>query len=348
MRPPAEVIEVRDGAVTGWLVIDTSVDGLSFGGFRMTPTVTRAETVELARCMTWKLAGHGLPVGGAKAALQVDPRSPETPARLALFAERCTEALTSRVIVGKDMGATDALIDGLYASLGVRQLHVVTQLRRGAKIPDRLRDLPGYRRHMTGLGVGWAARAAAGGDLAGARVAIQGWGVVGRGSARRLGDLGADVIAACDVDGMVDVDEPGAPERHGEPGDVFSAHADILILAASSWSVDVAASERIRAGVVVEGANFGLTDEARASLHRRGVLVVPDVIASSSSAGMAGLQLASGGTLHTGDMWSSIEASIDADTRAAMDASSSDGGDLRAAHLRRMTALFPRAVSPTL
>ena len=75
MSAPHRVVTVRDeaGHEIGWLVIDQLVDGLSFGGFRFSPTVTREEVEHLARCMTQKLALHGSPVGGAKAGLRCDP-----------------------------------------------------------------------------------------------------------------------------------------------------------------------------------------------------------------------------------------------------------------------------------
>ena len=169
---------------------------MSFGGFRFSPSVTREEVERLARCMSHKLALHGHPVGGAKAGLRCDPRGPEVEGLLDRFVEVAGEALSTRAVVGRDMGATDALIDGLYGRLGIPQMAI-------AGVPTRLREMPGYRRHMTGLGVAFAARRAAGGSLEGARVGVQGFGLVGAGSALRLSALGASVVGISDAIGAL-------------------------------------------------------------------------------------------------------------------------------------------------
>ena len=335
---PVEVIEVVEPAhdVHGWLVIDRVIDGLSFGGFRFTPTVDRDEVVELARCMTRKLAVHGMPVGGAKGGLRCDPRAPDAHEKLRVFAAAAGPALRDRVIVGRDMGATDGLIDGLYDAVGITQMHIV-QRRAPRTTPDRLRELAGYRRHMTGLGVAWATAAALGGQAAGARVAIQGAGLVGVGSAVRLHAMGALVVAISDIDGALRR-EPGldVPELAAQPGGgrvapsggatfergpeardaLLAADVDVLVLAAASSSVDARLAESVRAPLVVEASNFGLTPEARRVLLTRGVRLVPDVIASSSSAAMVAHQMASGNRLADGELWGRIRAAIEGATRA--------------------------------
>ena len=187
-----EVVHPERG-VLGWLCVDSWGGGLSFGGFRMTPTVTRDEVEELARCMSLKLAAHGSPTGGAKAGIRIDPFDPEADALLAFFGRSVADLLTTRVVLGKDMGASDHAIDGMYAAIESPQLAPM-----GPGVA-KLRDLPGYRRHMTGLGVAFASRAALGGSLEGVRVAIQGAGLVGLGAAVRLAAMGAQVVAMSDV-----------------------------------------------------------------------------------------------------------------------------------------------------
>ena len=357
--PPLEVVEIVDPVedVAGWLVIDTLADGLAFGGFRFTPTVTRSEVERLARCMTWKLAGHGLPVGGAKAGLRCDPTGEGLARKLRVFAEHTGEALRGRVMVGKDMGASDAILDALYHAVGVPQLGLVQRRAPGAAVPDRLRDLTGYRRHMTGLGVAWAAEAALGGAVQGARVAIQGFGLVGAGAAVRLRDLGAVVVAVSDAAGAVahadglDVAEllaategrktvdraalRGRFEARGRDS-LFDIDADVLVLAAASHSVDAPLAAQIAAPLVVEGSNFGLTDEARTELHRRGRVVIPDLIASSSSAAMVARQMAARNTLGEAALWRDIRAAIAQETRESLAAALRSGADVRTAYLGRL------------
>ena len=99
---PHQVVTVRGehGEEIGWLVIDRLIDGLSFGGFRFSPDVTRAEVERLARCMSHKLALHGHPVGGAKAGLRCDPRGADMEDLLDRFAAATGEVLRTHAIVG--------------------------------------------------------------------------------------------------------------------------------------------------------------------------------------------------------------------------------------------------------
>ncbi len=193
-----EVLEVRDRScgLIGYLAVDGRASRLAFGGLRVHPAVSRTMVVNLARCMTWKLAGHGVPIAGAKAGLRAHPDDPRLIAMVRSFAAAAKPWLMSRVILGKDMGASDRLLSALYDALGVPQLRTAGAGTR--KMPPKIRELTGYRRHMTGLGVAWAARAACGGRLKGRRVAIQGFGAVGKGAAVRLSELGARIVAVSD------------------------------------------------------------------------------------------------------------------------------------------------------
>ena len=351
-RAPFTVeITETEGTPLGWLCVDSTVDGLSFGGFRMTPTVTRAEVEELARCMTLKLAAHGRPTGGAKAGIRIDPHGPDRDAKLALFAEQVRDLLRDTVILGKDMGATDEAIDRMYASAGFPQL---SPLGEGAV--TRLRDFDGYRTHMTGLGVAFASRAALGGDLHGARVVIQGAGLVGLGAAVRLAAMGARVVGMSDVSRClawprgVEVNWlearlrgprslRGADQGAILPRDaLFGLDADLIVLAASSYSVSDAQVAAIRAPVVIEGCNMGFAEGARARAHARGLVVIPDVIASSSSAAMVCRQLAARGGLTEEALWAAIESAITERVVAGLAAATERGCSVREAHIAWATA----------
>ncbi len=334
-------------SVEGWLVVDTVAGGLCFGGTRFTPTVTRGEVAQLARCMTWKLRAHGLPVGGCKAGLRIDPADPRLPEALDAFADAIAGELTTRAIIGKDMGATNAMIDAIYARVGVPQLHLVP----GA--PDRLRDLTGYRPHMTGLGVTFATTAVLGDDLGGCDVLIQGFGAVGAGSAVRLTERGARVVGVSDAQGalhhggglpvarlleivdggVIDRDRIDFPCTLEERDALLERDGDVLVLGAGSNCVGAEPASRIRSRLVVEGANFGLTSDARPVLHGRGVLVLPDILANSSSAAMVARQLAAGGKLSEGELWGAIERSIRDGTAEAVARGRAEGRTPREAWL---------------
>lgn len=347
-------VDRPDEGVLGWLVVDTLRDGLAFGGTRFAPDLTQAEVTSLARCMTWKLAAHGLPTGGAKAGLAVDPADPDLPRKLAVFADGLREPLTHCAVIGKDLGATNEMLDAIYRRLGLAQLHLVRS--RTPACPPRLRDLPGYRTAMTGQGIAWATRALLGpAALTGARVAIQGAGVVGIGAARRLEELGATTVAISDAAGgrlasggvrWTDLADaapqgrlgrlPGATEAAREA--VLHAPCDILVLAARSHSVDARLSAGIQARTVVEGANFGLTEDARVALHARGVTVLPDVLANSAAAAMTTRQLAGGGQLDDTSLWTAIEGAITRAVHSARGRVRAVGGTLRAASLHAAEA----------
>jgi glutamate dehydrogenase/leucine dehydrogenase len=316
--------------IPAWLVIDRLENGLAFGGFRFSDSVSLDQVRLLASTMSWKLAAHGLPVGGAKAGVRCRPDHPGIDAIVAGLASAWREPLSNHAILGKDMGATDVLLDRLYEHLGRPQLHLVQA--REPSCPGRIRELTGYVPDMTGLGAVFAAEAAVG-HLQGKRLLIQGAGVVGTGVAVRAVQRGAVVVGMSDVDGAI-VSADGLPVEQqvlaareaGQPfrlaslesaggtwvprDDMLGEPADVLFLAAGSHVVSEALARGIRAGVVVEVSNFGLTEEANAVLFERGIPVVPDVISSSSSAAMTSYQLAEGNRWQSSALWGRIENNI--------------------------------------
>lgn len=336
--------EVRDPelGLEGYLAVHSVVGGLAFGGMRIDPNVA-GDTVEgLASRMAMKLRCHGSPVGGAKAGIRADPNDPRLPGLIRAFAERCREELTGRTILGKDMGARDWMLETLYNALGMSQLDIVRRRDPGGTCPKKISELDGYIDRMTGQGVLWALREALGGDLAGKRILIQGAGVVGVGLATRLIESGALVVGMSDRltavldaaglpssffaavragDGLLPTSLRPATAQVVERDSLLALNADALVLAAGSLLIDAATAASIRCPVVVEGANFPLRPEARASLHERRVWVVPDVIASSSSAAMVTNQIASANTRPVDDMWRSIRENIETAVRVSKEIS---------------------------
>jgi glutamate dehydrogenase (NAD(P)+) len=326
----------------GYLAVHSVVGGLAFGGMRIDPNVTGAMVEGLASRMTMKLSGHGSPVGGAKAGLRVDPNDPRLPELLQAFAVQCRDELTGRTILGKDMGAKDWMIEMLYDALGMSQLDIVRRRDGGDTCPETIGELSGYIDRMTGQGVLWAVREALDQKLDGKRILIQGAGIVGVGVATRLVEAGAVVVGISDRFNAL-LDPAGIPlsffervmnnngllptaYRSGtaqvvERDALLSQQADALILAAGSLLIDAGTASRIRCPVVVEGANFPLRPDSRQFLHSQGVWVVPDVIASSSSAAMVTHQIASANTLPVDEMWNSIQTSIETNVRKSKEIS---------------------------
>ena len=210
---------------------------------------------------------------------------------------------------------------------------------------------------MTGLGVVLATEAALG-DLRGARVIIQGAGVVGVGPAVRLRERGAVVVGMSDVhraladpmgldaavlahggvEGGALVPEAFPNAEELERDALFSVGADVLVLAASSWSVTEVHADQVIAGLVVEGCNMGLVDAARSLLHARRIPVVADILASSSSAAMVCHQLAAGNEVPEDALWDRITAAIQGHVQGAMKRASATGETLRDAYLGEIGA----------
>lgn len=367
MRSRQEVaVEDETAGFAAYLVVEASDKDISFGGTRIDPSVTRDMVVDLADTMSLKLAGHGSPVGGAKAGLRAAPDDPRLKLFLNRFAEACRDLLSSTTILGKDMGAKQWMLDEIYRALQIPQLAVARRHAGSTRCPDRLADLDGYIHNMTGQGVFWSIEQALSGALAGARVLIQGFGVVGSGAAWHLYRSGAKIVGVSDhlkavlnpdgleVDTLMQAkDESGILIEQQLPvrcvvadrDELLVQSADVLILAAGSYLVDGNNAPLIRAPLVVEAANVAIRAEARKALHQRGVRVVPDVVANSSSAAMVGHQIASGNTIRPQALWAGIKASITRNTDAVHRLSQEWDLDSRSA-FRRMAEVERTCATP--
>lgn len=304
---PEKVVCVSDRrtGMRGVLVIDNTARGIGKGGTRMSPTTGVGEIARLARNMTWKWAAVDMFYGGAKAGIVSDPAGADKEAVLRAFARALHNEVPAEYVFGLDMGLTeqDAAI-------------IVDELGRSAAVgtPGVLGGLAYDSLGITGYGVAEAAGAAAafiGIDVAaGARVVVQGFGAVGTALVRRLNEMGAVVVAVSTADGALfepegfDVEALlQAREAHGDQlvrhlpgrrlalGEELTVDADILVPAARQDVIDAALATRIRARLVVEGANLPTTSDAQEVLAKRGVTVVPDFIANAGGVIAAGFAM---------------------------------------------------------
>ncbi|WP_327237458.1 Glu/Leu/Phe/Val dehydrogenase [Streptomyces sp. NBC_01317] len=290
------VVSHRRTGMKGVLVIDNTARGMGKGGTRMSPTVTVSDVARLARVMTWKWAGVDLFYGGAKAGIVADPASRDKEAILRAFARALSNEVPREYVMGLDMGLTESDAAIIQDELGDRGAAVGTPEHLGGVAYDEL--------GVTGYGVAEAADAATrylGLPLAGSRVAIQGFGAVGSAAARRFAELGATVVAVSTAHGalhdptglaVADLlaarDEHGdhfvARHHHGTPlpsGSELTVDCDILVPAALEDVIRRTTAERVKARLVVEGANLPTSPEARSLLAERGITVVPDFIANA-------------------------------------------------------------------
>ena len=299
-------IELDNGTVAhfeGYRVQHNTSRGPGKGGVRFHQDVTLSEVMALSAWMSIKNAAVNVPYGGAKGGIRVDPK---TLSRGEL--ERMTRRYTSEIgiIIGptKDIPAPDVntneqimawMMDTYSMNEGATSTGVVT----GKPI-----DLGGSlgRREATGRGVftvGMEAARHLEMDIAGARIAVQGFGNVGGIAAKLFAQAGARVVAVQDHGGSIykasGLDVPLLLAHVAAHGSV-AGFADAEVIAADSfWDVDCdvlipAALEgqitaenaaRIRARMVIEGANGPTTPEADDILQERNVLVLPDVIANA-------------------------------------------------------------------
>ncbi|GGQ92127.1 Glu/Leu/Phe/Val family dehydrogenase [Deinococcus ruber] len=299
-------IHLDDGTVAhfeGYRVQHNTSRGPAKGGIRYHQDVTLSEVMALSAWMTVKNAAVNLPYGGGKGGIRIDPRN-YSQGEL----ERLTRRYTTEIglVIGpeKDIPAPDVntnpqvmawMMDTYSMNTGKTSTGVVTGK------PVSLGGSLG-RSDATGRGVfvtGAAAMQKLGMSLEGARVAVQGFGNVGNAAARIFHDHGAKIVAIQDVTGTV-VSSAGIdpykalehlrstgkitdlPETESiEKDEFWDIDCDVLIPAALENQLTEANAGRIRAKVVVEGANGPTTPAADDILRGRGVTVVPDVLANA-------------------------------------------------------------------
>lgn len=300
---------IRDHAqsLTGWVVVDSLVDGMAMGGTRMTATVTEREVRDLAAAMTVKLALAGLRIGGAKAGIvSVSPQHRDQVLRA--FGRSVAPLLHGGVYLGCDQGTTHDDRDLFFAEAGYEVLRRpgITRLRSDwTQLWAHLKDITGY-------GVAESARETLRlrADDRPRRVVIQGMGTVGRSVAKNLEAHGHRIVAVADILGTVSdpaglpiarlleiTDSAGTIDRAKLPDSVtvisepeawLDEDAELLVLAAGGAAIREDNLSRLRAEVVVEGGNLCCTAAAKRALRAAGTVVVPDVVANVGGAGVTG------------------------------------------------------------
>jgi glutamate dehydrogenase (NAD(P)+) len=329
---PAKVIHVQQPALglKAVLVVDNVARGPAIGGLRMAPDVSVEECCRLARAMTLKNSAAGLAHGGGKSVLWGDPRMP--PERKQALVRAFAHALRREedYIFGPDMGTDEACMAWVKDEIG-----------RAAGLPAALGGIPLDEVGATGWGLRVAAEVAAEQlkmPLAGARVAVQGFGAVGKHAARFLAQKGAILVGASDSKGTlvdargIDVDALIASkdsgrsvidQRSGQKGvadAILDVDSDIWIPAARPDVVREDNAGRLRTRLVLQGANIPFTSGAEKTLHERGVLIVPDFIANAGGVVCAAMEYA-GAT--RSQAFQAIEEKIRANTQAVLAAVSS-------------------------
>ncbi|MGY2874373.1 glutamate dehydrogenase (NAD(P)+) [Marmoricola sp. URHA0025 HA25] len=296
-----------DGSVevlTGHRVQHNLSRGPAKGGLRFAPDVNLDEVRALAMWMTWKCALLDVPYGGAKGGIKIDPRL-YSQAELERVTRRYTSELSPILgpdidIPAPDVGTDERTMGWIMDTYSVAQGHTVLGVVTGK--PLSLGGSLG-RASATSRGVVHIALAALADQRmnpASGSAAVQGFGKVGRDAARFLFDAGMRVVAASDQYGAVrddaGLDVPALEEhvdRTGsvigfdladampEKADLLELEVDVLVPAATEGVIHENNASRVRARIVVEGANGPSTAAADDVLAANGVVVVPDILANA-------------------------------------------------------------------
>lgn len=296
-----------DGATTvlhGYRVQHNLARGPAKGGVRFHAGTDIHEVTALAMWMTWKCAVVGIPYGGAKGGVAVDPDTLS-----AQEFERVTRRYTSEIlpligperdIPAPDVGTDQQVMAWMMDTYSVNAGYSVPGVVTGK--PISLGGSAG-RAGATSRGVVIAALAALrrqGRDPRDCTAAVQGFGKVGALAARYLSDEGIRVVAVSDATGgthdaagldiaaLQAAQEAGLASVHDWPHaepidneDLLALDVDVLIPAALANTISAENVGRVRARLIVEGANGPTTPDADDELSDRGITVVPDILANA-------------------------------------------------------------------
>jgi glutamate dehydrogenase (NAD(P)+) len=312
LRVPKRILEVSlptkmdNGQVkvlTGYRVQHNAARGPGKGGIRFHPNVTLDEVKALAAWMTWKTAVVNVPFGGAKGGVICDPKR-MSKSELERMTRRYASEILPLIGPDQDIPAPDVYTD----SQTMAWIMDTYSMMRGHTIPGVVTGKPISiggslgRGDATAQGLVYVVEEACKVKkiaLRGATVAIQGFGNAGAVAARLLADKKAKIIALSDTRGGVTnsrgidpvkairykeragtvVGMPGASRLSND--DLLTMKCDILIPAALENVITLQNAEAVKARIVAEAANGPTTPHADEILARRGITVLPDILANA-------------------------------------------------------------------
>ncbi len=334
------------------VVVDNIACGPAIGGVRMVKDVTIDEVNRLARSMTLKNAAAGLPHGGAKSGIIADPAcSREQKEKLVRTFARMIKELTE-YIPGPDMGTNEECMGW-----------VKDEISRAIGLPRALGGIPLDEIGATGYGVAVAAEVAAsevGITLKGSQLAVQGFGAVGRHTAKFLGKRGAVLVAVSDSQGAVqnqsglDIDALIKHKKEGSPVQTFpggqamnsdalvGVKCDIWIPAARPDVLTENNVDQLKAKLVIHGANIPATETAEQLMHERGILNIPDFIANAGGVICAAVEFGGGSESQVMD---TIEEKIRTNTLESLERSKKENLSPREAGVKMAFSRIEKAMT---
>jgi len=306
---PEYIIKIYDPKLKyqGILVIDNLALGVGKGGIRITPDLTAEEVWRLARAMTFKNALADLPFGGAKAGIILDPQKVSLTKKKKIiesFARALKPFCPKYYIAGPDVNTGEKEMEWFAKTIGDWQAATGKPANVCIKLFGDKRERCGIPHEFgsTGFGVATATKVAAdflGQDIKKLICAIAGFGNVGSFTFKFLQETGIKIVAVSDIEGAI-FNQEGleysrlmklksqgksvvnyAPAKKIPREAIYGLPVDILIPAATSDVIGEKNYQRVKAEIIVEGANIPIREEYEEKLHQKGVLIVPDVVANA-------------------------------------------------------------------
>jgi glutamate dehydrogenase (NAD(P)+) len=287
----------------GYRVHHNTSRGPSKGGIRYHPDVSLDEVKALAMWMTWKCAVVSIPYGGAKGGVIVDPGELSLGELQRLTRRYASELLPfigpERDIPAPDLGTNEQVMAWIMDTYSTREGYSVPGVVTGK--PLAIGGSAG-RGMATARGVMYVTLAtlkAHGRSIEDTRVVVQGFGKVGGGTVDLLHEQGCVIVGVSDVKGGVynpnGLSPQGLRAHEAKTGSIvgyeggetvdntelLELDCDVLIPAAIEGQLTDDNAEKVKASVIVEGANGPTTPEADQIFKDRGILVVPDILANA-------------------------------------------------------------------
>lgn len=312
LSKPQKVIEVSipvkmdDGSVrvfTGFRAQHNNVIGPTKGGIRFHPNVNADEVKALAIWMTFKCSVVGIPYGGGKGGVAVNPKE-LSKEELERLSRAFIDAIYDEIGPNKDIPAPDVNTNSQIMGWMLDEYNKISRKNNPGVITGKPLSVGGSKGRVaaTGLGVAITVRELAkkmGLELKGAKVAVQGFGNVGSYTALILQKYGAKIVAisnsrtciysekGIDVEKLIEYREKTeniagfADTKELPKEEIFTLDVDIFVPAALENVITSQNADEIKAKIVAEGANGPTTPEADEILDKKGIVVIPDILANA-------------------------------------------------------------------
>ncbi|MES1936751.1 Glu/Leu/Phe/Val family dehydrogenase [Salinisphaera hydrothermalis] len=363
-----------DGRLTvfsGYRVRYDSTLGPAKGGIRFHPDVNADEVSTLAFWMTMKCAVMGLPFGGGKGGVAVDPKQ-LSPAELERLSRAYIDQIADFIGPDSDIPAPDVNTNPRVMGWMADQYRIIARAHTPAVITGKPVEMGGSLGRTTATGDGafhvlstmmqrWER------DAEGTTVAVQGFGNAGQRFAKLAADAGYKVVAVSDSSGGLynadglDVDavtriknEQGSvSEAEGEAlsnADLVTLDVDVLAPAALESVITADNADEVAAGVIVEIANGPIASEADRTLIDNGVVVLPDILANAGGVTVSYFEWVQNRQAWYWDadtVAERLESRMVDATRAVADRAEEDDVDLRTAAYMRALEKIEKATAAT-